>query len=104
MTTIRVTWIEADGRSTTKAVPVGHTLMEVAQHHGIAGIAGECGGALACATCHVVVASAPGPLDAVGPVEDDMLDMVEPEREAHSRLSCQIVATEALDGLVLKIP
>jgi ferredoxin, 2Fe-2S len=104
----RVTWQHADGRSQTEEVPIGVNLMEGAQMHRIAGIAGECGGCLSCATCHVVVDSAwadrhPA-LCAKTDTEDMMLDITPAPRQATSRLSCQIVASSELDGLVLHIP
>ena len=86
-------------------VAPGTTLMRAALEAGVRGIHGECGGNMACATCHVV----PDPAWAkrIGPpgrAEDDMLDLVEGERMPASRLSCQIIATEDLDGLVLNVP
>ena len=68
-------------------------------------ILGDCGGNLACATCHVQVA--PEWASRTGPatdMEDPMLDMTEVERGPTSRLSCQIIADPALDGLILHVP
>jgi len=80
------------------------TVMETAKKHLIEGIEAECGGACACATCHVYVEEAWR--EAVGPpseMEEDMLDFAFDVRPS-SRLSCQIKVTEALDGLVVRVP
>ena len=101
----RITWRDAEGRETTAEVAAGTTLMRAALEAGVQGIHGECGGNMACATCHVVPAA--DWAERIGPpgaAEDDMLDMVEGERMPASRLSCQIVAAEDLDGLVLTVP
>ena len=95
-----------DHAGTTRSVDVeaGATVMEAAIRNAIPGIEAECGGACACATCHVYVD--PEWLEKVGPrnpMEEDMLDFafdVRPE----SRLSCQIKVTDALDGLKVRVP
>ena len=78
--------------------------MENAVKHSVPGIDAECGGACACATCHVYVddawAAAAGKPEAM---EEDMLDFAHEPRE-NSRLSCQIMVTDALDGLVVHVP
>ncbi|MBE1284917.1 MAG: 2Fe-2S iron-sulfur cluster binding domain-containing protein [Rhodobacteraceae bacterium] len=104
MSEIKVTWVQECGTRTTAAVKTGHSLMEAALANNIAGVTGECGGALACATCHVVVDEAPDGTKIPEGMEDDMLDMAEADRQPGSRLSCQIVASEDLDGIVLRIP
>ncbi|TWF49363.1 2Fe-2S iron-sulfur cluster-binding protein [Neorhizobium alkalisoli] len=101
----KVTFIGSDDKQTQIEVPVGHSLMEAAIHANINGILGECGGSANCATCHVYVES--GNLDAlpeVGVVEEEMLDATSSERTEKSRLSCQLFMTEALDGLVVRLP
>lgn len=102
---MKATWIQPDGTARTLDVPAGHSLMEAAQAAGIAGILGECGGTMSCATCHVHVdpawAAAAG---APGDFEEAMLDIVEGERTAASRLSCQIQMSAALDGIVVHVP
>lgn len=101
----QITWNTADGESMTLDVAEGMSLMEAARDHNINGIYGDCGGNLACATCHVVVA--PEWLAKTGEVsamEDDMLEMVETGRQPNSRLCCQIKAGPALDGLVVEVP
>lgn len=103
-TTISVTWICADGQSIRAAVPVGHTLMEAAVANNVPGVLGDCGGALACATCHVVVETTPVPLGNKTTTESDMLDFAEVPPQLGSRLSCQIRAVPELDGVVLRVP
>lgn len=101
-----VTYIEADGRSQTIDVPVGENVMRGALYNGVEGIVGECGGGLSCATCHCYIDEAW--TDTVGgPSSDDESDLLEgvsAERKATSRLSCQIVVSPELDGLVVHLP
>lgn len=104
METISVTWVLADGSRRSAEVVTGGTLMQAALDNGIDGIVGQCGGSLACATCHVIVENAPASLPEIAPDEDDMLDMAEPERTSTSRLSCQLVAVPELDGILLRVP
>jgi len=82
----------------------GSTVMENAVRNAVPGIEAECGGACACATCHVYVDEAW--TEAVGepePMEEDMLDFAYDVR-ATSRLSCQIKISDELDGLVVRVP
>ncbi len=100
----KVTFIDAAGASRTVEAQVGSTVMETALRNSIPGIEAECGGACACATCHVYVA--PEWTEIVGKpsqMEEDMLDFAADVRP-NSRLSCQIKVTEALDGLVVTTP
>jgi 2Fe-2S ferredoxin len=100
----RITFIQSDGVERVVEAEPGMTVMEAAVKNSIAGIAAECGGACACATCHVYVAEAwREPTGRPEQMEEDMLDFafdIRPE----SRLSCQIKVTDALDGLVVRIP
>lgn len=100
----KLTFITFDGtRIETDAVN-GSTVMENAVRNLVSGIEAECGGACACATCHVYVDDAWS--DAVGKpqaMEEDMLDFAFDVRPT-SRLSCQIKVSDALDGLVVRIP
>ena len=99
-----VTYISPDGTETTLEARVGDSVMETAVKNGVKGIVAECGGACACATCHVYVDDAF--VDAAGeagPLEDDMLDDAAAERKSCSRLSCQIKMSDALDGLKVTI-
>lgn len=97
-----VTWKSADGSAVSAAVDCGVSLMEAAVNLNVNGIYGDCGGALSCATCHVIVDEAwHDRLPAPSEMETEMLEMVEGGRTERSRLSCQIRMTEQLDGLVL---
>jgi 2Fe-2S ferredoxin len=99
----KITYIEPGGVTKVVDVRAGTTAMEAAVDNDVAGIVAECGGACSCATCHVYVdpawvAKLPPP-DAQ---ERGMLECVLDRQDA-SRLSCQIVLTPALDGLVLRV-
>lgn len=100
----KITFVQPDGSQQTVTATAGVTVMEAAKINRIAGIEAECGGACACATCHIYIQQAW--VDKVGKpasMEEDMLDFafdVRPE----SRLSCQIKVTDALDGLVVSVP
>jgi 2Fe-2S ferredoxin len=101
---VHITYIDSAGTSRTVDAEVGSTVMEAAIKNDIPGIEAECGGACACATCHVYVDEAWW--DKVGgpsPMEEDMLDFGYDVRP-NSRLSCQIKVTEELDGLVVRTP
>lgn len=99
----RIVFRSVDGAVQTVDAEAGYTLMEVAQDHGIPGMVADCGGACACATCHIHVdpewqALLP-PLDTM---EDAMLDAAM-DRTAGSRLGCQIEVTAALDGICVTV-
>lgn len=98
----RVTFIEPNGRRVAVDAAAGETLLEVARHGGV-DIEGACGGSLACATCHVSIDN--GFFDRLAPPsaeEDDMLDLAT-GLTATSRLGCQIVVTDGLDGLTVRV-
>jgi 2Fe-2S ferredoxin len=79
--------------------------MQAAVVNGVEGIEAECGGGLACATCHVYVdPSWQARLPPPAPAEDAMLDATAAERKDSSRLCCQIVVAEELEGLILHLP
>jgi 2Fe-2S ferredoxin len=100
-----ITYIEASGQSTTINLNEGWSLMQGATANGIDGIIGECGGSCACATCHCYVDEARlGDLPAPTEGELDMLENVASERKPNSRLACQIKASAALEGLVVRLP
>jgi len=101
---VKINFISSTGaRQQVEASP-GMTVMEVAIQAGIDEIVGECGGACACATCHVYVAPEwADKLPTPEPMEGDMLDFAFDPRPT-SRLSCQIKITEELDGLTLETP
>ena len=100
----KVTYIEHDGSEHVAEVEDGYSVMEGALRNGIPGIVADCGGACACATCHVFVdpqwVAATGTPDEM---EEAMLEFAE-DREDNSRLSCQIKMSAALDGLVVRTP
>ena len=100
-----ITVIHHDGRAETVSANDCDSAMYTALLHGIDGITGECGGGAVCATCHVYVDDNwLGKVGTVGADEDELLEGVASERLPNSRLSCQIKITEALDGLVLRLP
>jgi len=99
-----ITLIEYNGASHTIEAEVGKTLMQNAIDNAVPGIDADCGGACACGTCHVFVdptwLAPTGEADAM---EQAMLGM-RPDRTEISRLSCQIEVTDALDGMVVRLP
>jgi ferredoxin, 2Fe-2S len=100
----RVTFIEPSGQRREIEAPIGITLMETAVRNGVPGIVALCGGACACATCHVYVkAEWFRRLDPREDMEEGMLESAWEPRE-NSRLSCQIHITANLDGLEVTIP
>ena len=100
----RVTYIEHDGTEHSIDLAVGRSLMQGALDNGIPGIDADCGGECACATCHVYVDPAfLAATGAPGEMEASMLGFAA-TAEPNSRLSCQIAMTEALDGLVVRLP
>lgn len=100
----KITYIDQDGTARTVDAEIGATVMETAVNNDIPGILATCGGSCSCATCHVYVDEAwVGRLKPPELEEHDMLDTAHDLRE-NSRLSCQIVVTEDLDGLVVTTP
>ncbi len=100
----KVTYVEHDGTEHVVDVKTGLSVMEGAVKNNLPGIDADCGGACACATCHVYVDDAW--LEKTGvrsAMEESMLDFAEGV-EANSRLSCQIKVTDALEGLVVRMP
>ncbi len=99
----KMTFIERDGTPREVEAPVGLSVLEVAHKHGI-DIEGACEGSLACSTCHIIVDPEWfSQLNAPSDDEEDMLDLAF-GLEKTSRLGCQIVISEALDGLVVRLP
>ena len=100
----KITYIEHNGKKHTVDVANGLSIMEGAIQNNIPGIDADCGGAMACATCHVYVKEEwfnNIPQKEQG--EEDMLDMAfEPKK--NSRLSCQILVLKELDGIVVNLP
>jgi 2Fe-2S ferredoxin len=100
----KIKYIEHSGKEHEVDVPVGWSVMEGAVKNLIPGIDADCGGACACATCHVFVDQAwLDKLPAKEDMEETMLDFA-PDMAANSRLSCQLKVTPALDGLVVRMP
>ena len=100
----KVTYKDFQGNSKTVEVDNGLSVMEGAIQNDIPGIDADCGGAMACATCHVYVEEKwfdklPKPEDA----EVDMIDMAH-EPKKNSRLSCQLIVTDELEGLIVTTP
>ena len=100
----KITYISHDGKKNTVEVLSGLSVMECALQNNIEGIDADCGGSMACATCHVYVAENWfNKMDKVQDAEQDMLDMAyEPKK--NSRLSCQIITSNELDGLEVTTP
>jgi 2Fe-2S ferredoxin len=100
----KITYIEKNGTEHVVEAEAGLSVMEAAVKNMVPGIDADCGGACACATCHVYVD--PQWLDKVGKpetMEESMLDFAYEPKE-NSRLSCQIQISAALDGLVVRLP
>jgi len=100
----KVTFIAHNGQHHPVDVPAGLSLMRAAIDNNVPGIDGDCGGQCACATCHVFVEAPWAAL--TGPrtkQEDEMLNFAAELRDS-SRLACQIMVTDALDGLVVQMP
>ena len=99
-----VTFVESNGTSHTVEAALERSLMQVATDNGVPGILGDCGGSCSCATCHGHVDARWAPaLPPMTETETFMLEGV-PERNATSRLCCQIRLTPALDGVVVHLP
>ena len=101
----RVVYRLADNRERRIDVPTGTTVMQAAVQNDIEGILAECGGSCACATCHVYVdeafaAKLPPPND----LEAELLTFTAAEHRSNSRLSCQLVVTPELEGLIVYLP
>ena len=100
----KITYKDSTGQHRTIDVPKGLSVMEGAVQNKIPGIDADCGGGMACATCHVYVKEDWfDKINKKNEGEDDMLDQAyEPKK--NSRLSCQIIVSDDLDGLVVDMP
>jgi 2Fe-2S ferredoxin len=100
----KISYVTHDNQTHTVDVQNGLTVMEGAVQNDIPGIDADCGGGMACATCHVYIKEEWwDKLQAKEDGEEDMLDMAfEPNK--FSRLSCQVIVSDELDGLVVSIP
>ena len=100
----KITFIDHTGKKNTIDVPSGGSLMEAADRNQIPGILADCGGAMACATCHVYVNDEwMDKLPKAEDAENDMIDMAYNPKK-NSRLSCQIIVSDELDGLIVTTP
>ncbi|EQA98550.1 2Fe-2S ferredoxin [Sphingobium wenxiniae] len=104
---MKVTFEFSDSPEVVAEVNAGESLMRVALDHGIPGIYGDCGGQCACATCHIYIDAAwidrigtPEP----GSTEEALLEGAPADVESNSRLACQVVLTDDLNGLVVRVP
>lgn len=100
----KIKYIDADKNVTSLTIEPGETIMSLAINNMVAGIEGECGGALACATCHCFIDEKfASQFSAIDDMEDAMLDMLE-EREPNSRLSCQLELTDETTDIEVHLP
>lgn len=94
----KVFYVDPDGTERVINGVAGDSVMSTAVRNGVAGIVGQCGGSLSCATCHVYLAAEDQQFfDAPSEDEDDMLDCTASDREDTSRLSCQLILREGVD-------
>lgn len=99
-----ITFIEHDGTEHTAEIEEGRSLMQAALDNGVPGIDADCGGSCACGTCHVIVdRNWIEKTGAISVTEEQMLDLT-PEKEETSRLACQVSLSEAMDGMVVRLP
>jgi 2Fe-2S ferredoxin len=100
----KITYIDQDGTERTVEAELGATVMETAINNDVPGILATCGGSCSCATCHVYVDE--DWFDKLPPLSLEELDMLDTahDLEPNSRLSCQILVTDEIDGLVVKTP
>ena len=100
----KITYIDSNGNSKTIEIEKGLSVMEGAIQNNIPGIDADCGGSMACATCHVYVEEKW--LNKIPKAEEAEVDMIDVayEPKKNSRLSCQLMVTDELDGLVVTTP
>ena len=96
-----ITFIQPDGTERIVVAAPGESLMVAATRAGIEGIIGECGGSCMCATCHCYLEA--GDLPPPEPLEAETLEFVAENPRPGSRLTCQVVATEMMDSVVLRV-
>lgn len=100
----KITYITSDDKEFIIDAPNGSTVMENAVKNSVPGIEAECGGACACATCHVYIDDAwTEKVGSPEAMEEDMLDFAY-EMKSTSRLSCQVTISDDLDGLIVRVP
>lgn len=99
-----VTFIQADGNSQEVNAEIGSSLMQAAVDNMVEGILAECGGSCSCATCHCYIETNwIAKIDPASEMEKDLLECVT-EPKDNSRLSCQVIITDAHDGLTVHLP
>lgn len=101
----QITFIEHDGNRHTVDAVIGQSIMQTALDNLVPGIIGECGGVCSCATCHVYLDSPWR--DVVPPISEDedlLLDGVPDRQPEHSRLGCQLIVSESMEGMELTLP
>lgn len=99
-----ITYVEANGTEHQVEVPVGTSVMQGAVNHAVPGIEGDCGGMCACGTCHVYVPEEYRPLTGEAEeLEQAMLEFAF-DVDERSRLSCQIIVTEDMEGMRVEMP
>jgi 2Fe-2S ferredoxin len=102
---VTITYVEHNGLKHVVHADPGKTVMQAAKANNVPGILADCGGMCACATCHVFVDDAwLGKLPPMAETEDAMLEFGKTDRARNSRLTCQIAVTDALEGLVVRVP
>lgn len=99
-----ITFIEPNGLSHETDAPVGRSLMQVALDNLIESIAAECGGSCSCGTCHCYI-DEPWLEDAGAPdeMEQALLEGLQ-ELKPNSRLSCQVIVTDKMEGMIVRVP
>jgi 2Fe-2S ferredoxin len=101
----RITYVEHDGKEHRVDAPAGDSVMQGAVKNNVPGIDADCGGACACATCHVYVdANWLAVVGEASETESAMLEFAAEPVEINSRLSCQMKVTADLDGLIVRMP
>ncbi|WP_373092614.1 2Fe-2S iron-sulfur cluster-binding protein [Zhongshania sp.] len=99
-----ITFLEHNGAKHIVEIESGKSLMQTALDGGIPGIDGDCGGECACGTCHLIVEV--GYINIVGSASGEELQMLEltPDRTDNSRLACQVIASDDMDGMIVQLP
>jgi 2Fe-2S ferredoxin len=99
-----VTFISHDGEKHEAPLDEGQSLMRIATNNAVPGIDGDCGGEAACGTCHVIVDPQWSEQVGLSGADEEGMLAMNPERQPTSRLSCQMVACAAWDGLIVQMP
>ena len=101
---VRIRYVEPDGSERDVSVEIGTNLMQAAVLNGVSSIEGECGGASACATCHVYIPDAWRPIAGEPSEDEQMMLELGVDVDERRRLSCQIMATAEMDGMTVLTP